>query len=122
MKKLGICVPTFNRAKLLDRLLRSIPQLKDIVISICDDGSNDDTYKIIKTHQERINIIYNYQNNRGRASALRKSILNCDAEFLMLLDSDDYFEKQGVQNIYKSINENSSTKFFVFPITVKKKI
>ena len=51
---------------------------------------------------------------------MRKSILNCDAEFLMLLDSDDYFEKQGLQNIFKSINENSSTRFFVFPITVKK--
>ncbi len=120
MKKLGICIPTFNRAKLLDRLLKSIPQLNDIVISICDDGSKDDTYKIIETHQDRIDIIYNYQHNRGRASALRKSILNCDAEFLMLLDSDDYFEKQGLQNIYKSINENSSTRFFVFPITVKK--
>ena len=64
MKKLGICIPTFNRACLLDRLLRSIPKLNDIVISICDDGSNDDTYKIIETHQERIDIIYNYQTTK----------------------------------------------------------
>ena len=54
MKKLGICIPTYNRAKLLDRLLKSIPQLNDIVISICDDGSKDKTYQIIKTHKERI--------------------------------------------------------------------
>ena len=36
---------------------------------------------------------YIYQQNRGRASALRKSILNVKAEFFMLVDSDDYFEK-----------------------------
>ena len=101
-------------------MLKSIPQLNDIVISICDDGSKDNTYQIIKTHKERIAITYKYQNNKGRASALRESILNCDAKFLMLVDSDDYFEKKGIQNIYKFINENSSIKFFVFPTRIKK--
>lgn len=119
MKKLGICIPTYNRAKLLDRLLESITYTKDIIVSICDDGSKDDTYKIIKRHQTRISIIYNYQENSGRASALRKSILNCEAEFLMLVDSDDYFEKKGIQNIYECIKKNSAKKFFVFPIRIK---
>ena len=94
MKKLGICIPTYNRAKLLDRLLKSIPQINNIVVSICDDGSQDKTIQVIKKHKKRINIIYNYQQNRGRASALRQSILHCEAEFLMLVDSDDYFEKK----------------------------
>ena len=56
MKKLGICIPTYNRAKLLDRLLEFITYTKDIIVSICDDGSKDDTYKIIKRHQTRISI------------------------------------------------------------------
>ena len=85
--------------------IRVITYTKDIIVSICDDGSKDDTYKIIKRHQTRISIIYNYQENRGRASALRKSILNCNAEFLMLVDSDDYFEKKGIQNIYECIKK-----------------
>ena len=63
MKKLAICVPTYNRSKLLDRLLKSIPEIKDIEVSICDDGSNDDTYQIVK-HQSRISINYIYQQNR----------------------------------------------------------
>ena len=86
MKKLAICVPTYNRAKLLERLLQSIPTISDIVVSICDDGSQDNTYQIIQNHKSRISINYIYQNNRGRASALRKSILNCKAEFFMLVD------------------------------------
>ena len=54
MKRLAICVPTYNRSKLLDRLLSSIPPIEDIMVSICDDGSDDNTYEIVKTHQSRI--------------------------------------------------------------------
>ena len=68
MKKLAICIPTYNRAKLLDRLLKSIPSLSSIVVSICDDGSKDNTLKVINRHKSRISIRYIYQKNEGRAS------------------------------------------------------
>tara|TARA_A100001015_G_C15038816_1_gene738137 strand:+ start:1001 stop:1867 length:867 start_codon:yes stop_codon:yes gene_type:complete len=120
MKKLAICIPTYNRDKLLDRLLKSIPKFNDIVVSICDDGSKDNTNQIIKNHQNRLSINYIYQQNRGRASALRKSILNVKAEFFMLVDSDDYFEKDGIETIYNFIKDNSSEGFFVFPTRIVK--
>lgn len=118
MKKLAICVPTYNRSKLLDRLLKSIPAINDIMVSICDDGSKDNTYQVVKKHQSRIPINYVYQQNRGRAAALRKSILNSKAEFVMIIDSDDFFEKKGVEIILKYIKRNTSTSFFVFPIRI----
>ena len=75
-KKLAICIPTFNRAKLLDRLLKSIPSSPKIIISVCDDGSQDNTLDIINKHKSRLLIKYSFQKNEGRASALRKAILN----------------------------------------------
>ena len=120
MKKLAICIPSYNRAKLLNRLLNSIPKIDDIVVSICDDGSNDNTIQIVKNHQSRLSINYTYQKNRGRAAALRKSILNIDAQFFMIMDSDDYFEKNGVDLIYKFVNSNPSINFFVFPTRIIK--
>ena len=120
MKKLVICVPTYNRSKLLDRLLKSISPNDEVVVSICDDGSNDNTVQIVKNHQSRININYTFQKNRGRAAALRKSILNSKAEFAMIVDSDDYFEKKGIETILKSIKKNTYTSFFVFPTRIIK--
>jgi glycosyltransferase involved in cell wall biosynthesis len=114
MKKLAICIPTYNRAKLLDRLLRSIPSLSDIVISICDDGSTDNTFEIIKKHKSRFSIRYIYQKNEGRASALRSSICNVKAQFMLIMGSDDYFTKNGINLILNSIKNNKSVKFFVF--------
>ena len=118
MKKLAICIPTYNRSKFLDRLLKSIPNINDIMVSICDDGSKDNTYQVVTDHQSRISINYTYQENRGRAAALRKSILNSKAEFIMIVDSDDYFEEKGVEMIYNFLNKNSSINFFVFPIKI----
>ena len=85
LKKLGICIPTYNRSNLLDRLLKSIPSIDDIMISICDDGSQDNTHQIVKNHQSRLLINYTYQENRGRASALRNSILKSKAQLIPVL-------------------------------------
>jgi glycosyltransferase involved in cell wall biosynthesis len=122
MKKLAICIPTYNRSKLLDRLLKSIPSINDIMVSICDDGSTDNTSEIVKKHKSRISIKYFYQQNKGRATALRKSILNSKANFIMIADSDDYFEKNGIKRILRFIKKNKSTNFFVFPIKIKKNL
>lgn len=119
MKKLAICIPTYNRAKLLDRLLKSIPSLSSIVVSICDDGSKDNTLKVINRHKSRISIRYIYQKNEGRASALRKSILNVKAHFMLIMGSDDYFTKNGINIILNSIKNNRSIKFFVFSTIIK---
>ena len=120
MKKLAICIPTYNRSKLLDRLLRSIPEIEDIMVSICDDGSNDNTLQVVKQHQSRITINYIHQQNSGRASALRKSILNSEAEYVAIVDSDDFFQKEGVEIIYNFIKDNSSSSFFAFPTRIIK--
>ena len=103
MKKLAICIPTYNRSKLLNRLLNSIPSSSDIVVSICDDGSKDKTYEVIKEQMNRLSIKYYYQKNQGRASALRKSILNVQAKYMLMMGDDDYFTKDGLKTILDTI-------------------
>ena len=49
MKLITICIPTYNQCKSLKRLLNQISKYNPsnpIVIS--DNGSEDDTYKIVK--------------------------------------------------------------------------
>ena len=118
-KKLAICIPTFNRAKLLDRLLKSIPSSPKIIISVCDDGSQDNTLDIINKHKSRLLIKYSFQKNEGRASALRKAILNVKADFMLIMGSDDYFSKNGIKIILNIIKDNKDIKFFVFPTSIQ---
>ena len=38
---LSICIPTFNRARDLEKMLRSIKPNINIEVVVCDDGSTD---------------------------------------------------------------------------------
>ena len=62
----------------------------------------------------RLSIKYFYQKNQGRASALRKSILNVKAKYMLMMGDDDYFTKNGVITIIDIIKNNKNIKFFVF--------
>jgi glycosyltransferase involved in cell wall biosynthesis len=116
---LSICIATFNRSIKINRLLDSIPTLESLEVSICDDGSTDDTLEIINNHKSRLNIKYIFQQNRGRAHALRNAIINSSGHYLVIMDSDDYFTVNGVELIIKSLNNNQSINFFVFPTLIK---
>lgn len=117
--KLTICIATFNRSRKINRLLNSIPSLESLEVSICDDGSTDDTLEIINNHKYRLNIKYIFQQNKGRAHALRNAIINSSGYFLVIMDSDDYFTVNGVELIIKSLDNNQSIDFFVFPTLIK---
>ena len=60
MKLITICIPTYNQCKSLKKLLNQISKYNPsnpIVIS--DNGSKDDTYKIVKSFNKRFkNLTY----------------------------------------------------------------
>ena len=75
------------------------------MVSICDDGSSDDTFDIVNRHKSRFLIKYSYQKNAGRASALRNAILNVNAQFMLIMGSDDYFTKNGIKTILNTLKK-----------------
>ena len=68
---ISIITPTFNRADEIDFLLRSISKqtypLKNIEFIVSDDGSHDNTEKVVNKWQEKslFNLIYIKQKNKA---------------------------------------------------------
>ena len=118
---LSICVPTFNRANKLVRLIRSIDIEKDIELVICDDGSTDNTLELIKISSTKIKFIYEYQENKGRGFALKKSIQMAKGKYVIVMDSDDYFIPNALANICWILSTQRAYKSFVFGIKIFKK-
>jgi len=93
---LSVITATYNRAKLLPNLYKSILKNKkkksDIEWVIVDDGSMDDTKRLVEKWQEekKINITYIYQENQGKMQALNHGIPLCQGEYILEVDSDDY--------------------------------
>jgi glycosyltransferase involved in cell wall biosynthesis len=67
--KVCILVPTFNNAKTLTALIRDL-QVFNTEIFIVNDGSTDDTERILNLFPQ-IHMI-SYSPNRGKGFALRK--------------------------------------------------
>jgi len=85
----SVIIPTYNRASLLERALRSVfsqSQPPDEVI-VVDDGSTDETPRLVP--ENFTHACYVRQENRGVSAARNAGIAVAAGEWLAFLDSDD---------------------------------
>lgn len=92
----SVIIPTYNRAWTLKDavdsvLLQDYPNLELIVV---DDGSQDDTGKLLDLYQNRIRVLR--QENQGVSAARNRGIKTSQGQFIALLDSDDAWDKRKI--------------------------
>jgi glycosyltransferase involved in cell wall biosynthesis len=97
----SIIIPTYNRANFLVETIESVisQDFKEIEVIVVDDGSTDNTNQIvneIKKNDSRIKYIY--QKNSERAIARNVGASHANGNFLIFLDSDDYFSSSSHLN------------------------
>lgn len=92
MKKIGFVILTWNSSRYIKKCIDSILKFNDIdvEISICDNGSNDETKNILNEYGKRENVLVkylekNYGTTKSRNIAI-KALSKCD--YLCILDSD----------------------------------
>lgn len=126
--KISIFLPIYNKEKYLQRSITSIQRqsIQDIEIIAVNDGSTDNSLKILKEIQikdHRIKIINN-KDNHGSLFARAMGILYSKGEYLMCLDPDDEYKgKNNLQLLYiiaKKLQVDFIT-FFIIHSKNKKK-
>lgn len=101
----SVIIPTFNRARELERCLNSVlaQSYPHFDIWVCDDGSTDNTAEVVARFQERASITYrNSINYGGPAWGRNWALKNSKASYLAFLDSDDFWSPEKLAH---SINE-----------------
>ncbi|BDC51326.1 glycosyl transferase [Bryobacterales bacterium F-183] len=85
---ISVVIPTYNRADLLVRALRSVQSqtFTDWEIIVVDDGGTDHTPDVIPS-----TVQYIYQANAGPGAARNNGIQHATGEYISLLDSDDEY-------------------------------
>lgn len=108
----SIVIPSYNSQDTIEACIKSCLEqsFHDFEIIIVDDCSSDLSSqvieKIIDTHQ-KINIVYEkFRYNQGASAARNKGIELANGEYIALLDSDDYFNKDKLKIINILLNEN----------------
>ena len=94
---LSIIIPTFNRCKLLNRALNSVfnQTYSDYEVIVIDDGSTDDTAKMLQKNFTHLR--YSYQSNHGVSTARNKGLELAKGEWVAFLDSDDEWLPQKLE-------------------------
>ena len=103
---ISIIIPVYNTSKYVRRCLDSvvIQTYKNIEIIVIDDGSTDDSFKILTNYSRCFpNIRLIAQKNRGQSVARNRGINLANGEYIMFVDSDDYVDKNFCQVAYNSI-------------------
>ena len=111
MKNITIFTPTYNRAHTLTRLHKSLLKQDsyDFEWLIVDDGSNDDTEKIVEQfveNTEQFPIRYYKRENGGKHRAINYALKLAEGELFFIVDSDDWLPSTSISNIilhYKEI-------------------
>ncbi|MGK7958107.1 MAG: glycosyltransferase [Crocosphaera sp.] len=89
---ISVIVPTYNRSKYLEYTLNSLASqdlpTSDFEVIVVDDGSTDDTFRVVHSFEKIINIKYVYQADRGfRASSARNlGIRIADGKVCLFID------------------------------------
>ena len=108
----SVIIPTYNRAHLVGRAIRSVlnQTFQDFEIIVVDDGSTDNTEEVIKSFNDpRIRYI-RHEQNRGGSAARNTGIRAARGEYIAFLDSDDEWLPQKLErqvNAFKSLDETT---------------
>ncbi len=91
MVRFSILMPVYNREKYVRQAVDSVlgQTFTDYEMFAIDDGSTDGSAELLKSYGSRIKFIQ--QRNQGPEVARNKAAASAQGEYLLLLDSDDFF-------------------------------
>lgn len=102
----SVIIPTYNRAKALQRCLDSlsIQTYKRFEVLVCDDGSTDDTEQIVGQFKNQLDITY-YKNENfgGPAKPRNTGIQHATGKYLAFLDSDDWWTPEKLEKSVQAL-------------------
>lgn len=109
--KVSVIMPVYNVESYLEKCLNSVinQTLRDIEIICVDDGSTDNSIKILERFAEkdkRITILR--QQNLFAGAARNNGIKTAKGKYLVFWDSDDFFEPDALSVMYKKCEKEKA--------------
>ena len=121
----SILIASFNKEKFVKRCLNSClkQDYNNLEVIFYDDGSKDNSYDIAKK-TKGIKAFKNIQkkklskfNTYHQISSYNKALSKSKGEYILLLDSDDFFKKNKVKTIVEYFTKNPKSNIvFDLPI------
>jgi GT2 family glycosyltransferase len=111
MKKVFIVLVTYNGSKWIKKCLAAIENSQyPVMIIIVDNGSSDNTLKIIKEEFNKVQLIESGKNlGFGQANNVGiKLAIESGADYCLLLNQDAYINNDSVETLINILESNSN--------------
>lgn len=108
--KLAIIIPSYNEeARIAPTLARIREYLQDVdyswTVTVISDGSTDATPQVVQDFAQANEgfSLDHYQPNRGKGYAIRRGMLNSDAEWILFSDADLAAPIEEIEKLWKAV-------------------
>ncbi len=112
MSSVSFVIPVYNKSSFLKYVIKSLQSQSgdfEREFIFIDDGSTDDSYKVLKSLTKNLkNSKILKQNNRGSANATNAGIKIAKMEYLKFLDADDVILSHTTASLLNILKENSN--------------
>lgn len=110
--KISVIIPSYNSQDYISRSISTViaSDFKELELIVVDDGSKDDTKKIIewycKTYPDYVKKIF--KQNGGVADARNHGIAKASGTYITFMDNDDMIRPGGYSALYNAIKKTYS--------------
>ena len=97
--KVSILMTVYNHQDYIEKAIQSIlsQTYKNFELILINNGSTDNTKKVIKKFKNKRIKFYNLKKNIGRTKCLNFGLKKCKGEFIAIQDSDDISKKNRIK-------------------------
>ena len=108
MSRVTVIIPTYNRADIIEKSIRSVldQTYEDFTLIIVDDCSKDNTEEVVGSILDERIVYHRVAENKGAAGARNEGVKLADTEFIAFEDSDDTWLPEKLEKQIKYMDEH----------------
>ena len=105
---ISILIPSFNEEKtilnILNRISKTIDTSINYEVVIINDGSTDNTLKLLEQNKNLYNQLITYERNYGKGNAVKKGLEASKGKYIFFQDADLEYDPIDINKFIKLIN------------------
>lgn len=112
----SVIIPNYNRSSSVKVAINSVLEqtFKDFEVIIVDDKSTDNSLEELNKIKDDKLRVFQLGKNSGAAAARNYGASMARGEFISFLDSDDYYEKEFLEESYQILSNTASNIGFMW--------